>query len=478
MAQSARQSVKSHIPGAESGSYPVRPGNVIVPLVDGDPAFRRICEAVEAAEHSVWVTIAFLGHDFEMPDGQGSLFDVLDRAKSRGLDVRAIFWRPTSGDWTSDDVFPGNDDQRAMLQERGSKFLARWDRAQKAYCQHQKSWLVDAGRDNEIAFVGGINLGRGSVVSPGHIGGSEVHVHDVYVEMQGPAATDVHHNFVQRWNEASDRTQDTGVWPSPITQTDLDFPTSLTDPKGSDAVQVQRTIKAGHYTDMTATPGGLSFAVNDGEFSIFEQYLKAINAAITSIYIEDQAIGSADIVEALHKALERDVCVTVLVPADAHHEMAQARKSPQARPFFDRLGQLGTHDHFLLAGIANYGDDGVLRNIYVHAKIMLVDDHWATIGSCNIGNRSFFNDTELNASFWSDAVVRNLRCDLLQEHLGIDTAQMNDREAMQVYRDTARTNRARRLSGERMGALAFALDPTAYPEQFADITTTRSQARG
>jgi len=49
---------------------------------------------------------------------------------------------------------------------------------------------------------------------------------------------------------------------------------------------------------------------------------------------------------------------------------------------------------------------------------------------------------------------------------------------MQVYRDTARTNRARRLSGERMGALAFALDPTAYPEQFADITTTRSQAQG
>ena len=28
-----------------------------------------------------------------MPGGRGSFFDVLDRAKARGLDVRVIFWR-------------------------------------------------------------------------------------------------------------------------------------------------------------------------------------------------------------------------------------------------------------------------------------------------------------------------------------------------------------------------------------------------
>ena len=36
--------------------------------------------------------------------------------------------------------------------------------------------------------------------------------HDAYVEIAGPCATDVHHNFVQRWNEASERHQDDGLF--------------------------------------------------------------------------------------------------------------------------------------------------------------------------------------------------------------------------------------------------------------------------
>ena len=42
----------SHIPFVTSGSYPIRAGNHVRPLVDGEPAFRRICEAVEAARRS------------------------------------------------------------------------------------------------------------------------------------------------------------------------------------------------------------------------------------------------------------------------------------------------------------------------------------------------------------------------------------------------------------------------------------------
>lgn len=464
MAQSVIQALNSHISPVENGAYPIRHGNFVAPLVDGGPAFRRICEAVEAAEHSVWVTIAFLGADFVMPGEYGSLFDVLDRATARGVDVRAIFWRPQDGLYESDEVFPGTVEQRAELANRGSKFLARWDRAKGRYCQHQKSWLIDAGRESEVAFVGGINLGNASVTEPGHRGGTEVQVHDVYTEICGPAATDVHHNFVQRWNEASERHEETGVWPAIAEQDSLAFPEVVSRTRGSDAIQIQRTVKAGRYSDATATPAGASHPVADGEFGIHEQYLKAINAAQSSIYIEDQAIGSRDVVDALHDALRRGVAVTVLVPADANEEMAAARKMPESKHFFDRLGALGNHDHFLLAGIAVYGDDDALRNIYVHAKIMLVDDQWMTIGSCNIGNRSFFNDTELNASVWSDEVVHGLRCDLLKEHLNVETSAMTDQEAMKKYREVARANRERRQAGERMQSLAYALDPASYPE--------------
>ena len=38
-----------HLPPAARSAYPVRAGNAVRPLVDGEPAFRAICEAVEAA---------------------------------------------------------------------------------------------------------------------------------------------------------------------------------------------------------------------------------------------------------------------------------------------------------------------------------------------------------------------------------------------------------------------------------------------
>jgi cardiolipin synthase A/B len=86
--------MSSAIPFVRSGSYPMRPGNLVRPLVDGEPAFRRICEAIEVARQSVWVTVTFMWAIFKMPDCRGTAFDMLDRAAARDIDVRLIFWRP------------------------------------------------------------------------------------------------------------------------------------------------------------------------------------------------------------------------------------------------------------------------------------------------------------------------------------------------------------------------------------------------
>src|SRR6185295_11428117 len=94
MGDNAEQNSTHTIPFVRTSSYPVRAGNVVRPLIDGVPAFRRICEAIDAAEHSVWLTVTFMWSTFEMPDSRGSALDVLDRAASRGIDVRIIFWRP------------------------------------------------------------------------------------------------------------------------------------------------------------------------------------------------------------------------------------------------------------------------------------------------------------------------------------------------------------------------------------------------
>src|SRR5207244_1979827 len=133
----------------------------------------------------------------------------------------------------------------------GAGFLLRWA-PRPASCHHQKSWLIDAGRRGEVAFVGGINLDHGSLVPPGHPpvgGGSDddiyANVHDLYLELRGPAATDVQHNFVQRWNEASERERPDGAWPDAERAGRLPFPATLSPPAGTATVQITRTVRGG-----------------------------------------------------------------------------------------------------------------------------------------------------------------------------------------------------------------------------------------
>lgn len=449
----------SHIPFVERCSYPVRAGNAVRALIDGEPAFRRICAAIDAAQHSVWATVAFITPDFRMPDAQGDLFDVLDRAVARGLDVRVLFWRPNPETSIFEPrTFWGSPEHRRGLAGRGSRFRIRWDRAHSTYCQHQKSWLIDAGEASEVAFVGGINLNPRSVVAPGHSGAH--HHHDAYVELAGPSASDVHHNFVQRWNEASDRNLDNGTW-GHVGDDDLAFPSQTSAHRGVSKVQIQRTLHAGHYTDASPCPSGREFDVTAGETSIFEQYRLALGAARRTIYIENQALEVPGIVASLREALDRGVEVVLLMPAEP--EPVRTIDASELQAFLDARAALGGYDHFTLVGIAGLDASGERQNVYVHAKLMLVDDAWATIGSGNLHNYSLFGSTEMNASIWDTEFVKALRCELFAEHLGVDTSHLDDLAALRLYRRIARENRRKREQGEsRWEGLAFELSPATW----------------
>jgi phosphatidylserine/phosphatidylglycerophosphate/cardiolipin synthase-like enzyme len=287
----------AHIPWVHDARFPPRAGNLVRPLIDGLPAFRRICEVVEAARHSVFVTVAFIHPSFELPDGRGSFFDVLERAARRGVDVRVVFWRtePETRAYEST-CFVGDAQQQELLRSRDSSLSIRWDRAGDAVCHHQKSWIADAGTESEIAFVGGMNLNPSFVVSPGHRDRADG-AHDVYVEICGPSAADLHCSFVQRWNDASDRAVPGGVW-GPKGHDDLTEPTRPSSPCGSSVVQIQRTLR------------------RSGERDIFEQYTGAIESARHAIYIENQALEDPEIVAHLERALRRGV----IASANARHD--------------------------------------------------------------------------------------------------------------------------------------------------------------
>jgi phosphatidylserine/phosphatidylglycerophosphate/cardiolipin synthase-like enzyme len=102
-------------------------------------------------------------------------------------------------------------------------------------------------------------------------------------------------------------------------------------------------------------------------------------------------------------------------------------------------------------------DEQERRPIYVHCKLMIVDDAWTTIGSCNLHANSLGGQTEMNASIWDAAVARDLRCVLFQRHLGVDTASLSDVEAVRLYRSIADMNGRADWQGG-----AFTLEPQKY----------------
>ena len=462
------------IPPAFGGAYPKRSGNTVRPLIDGPEAFGRIAEAVAKAEHSVWMTLAFHEAEFRFPNNQGSLFDVLGAAADRGVDVRGLFWRePDLESMVSDSqIFAGTPEEQEMLRERNWQGKIRWD-VLPGFCHHQKSWLIDAGKPGECAFVGGINLDRGSLSPRGHmvrdLSGSGVadlyaEIHDLYLEVSGPATTDVFHNFVQRWNQASEKARPDGSFPDAATASDLKPPKQLAAPQGSIDVQITRTIMAGVYKGLEHAPEAPSFDIAAGESSVREQVLAAVEAAGQTIYIENQIFLSKGLLAALERALQRGVHVIAVVPRIPMKELIEfRRRAPEvAAPIFDRLNQCGRHENFTLAGLARQDNRGKFVDIYIHAKMMLVDDQWATIGSTNFMGRSFFQETEMNASFWCPETVARLRRDLFEEHLEESVADRSELEAYIRFAERSRENAIRFKAREPLHGMAHALDTTTY----------------
>jgi cardiolipin synthase A/B len=424
-----------------TGTYPTRAGNAVRLLIDGEPAFRRICEAIETARDRVWATITFMWPGVQMPDGRGSPLDVLERAARRGVDVRVIFWRPDVQTKSFEkNAFWGSSEHFELLREQHPHVNIRWDRAEPGYCQHQKSWLIDADTDDAIVFVGGINLNPHSMVSPGHAG--EDQNHDAYVELSGPSVADVQHNFVQRWNEASERHANDGCW-GKLGETDLPFPTRLLEHCGDVIVQVQRTIHRDRYQNGHTPVNGDIFEIAQGERTNLEQYLLAIQSAQRSIYIENQFLDVLEIVNALQQALERGVEVVLLMPG-----VLKGDQTPERRTLF---ADLGRYDHFTLAGIAGLDVDGLRKPVYVHSKLMLIDDAWATVGSANLHHYSLFGNGELNVAMFSPEAVRGFR-------VALDTSGLDDLTALR-FRLVALENRFRLSEGDlAWQGLAFRLE--------------------
>ena len=156
-------------------------------------------------------------------------------------------------------------------------------------------------------------------------------------------------------------------------------------PRATSLVQIQRTVHAEPLPRRTPRPGGRPFDIAGGERS----HLRAVPGRRSTPRAARSTSrpwrsGSRHRGQARGGARARRRCRCPHSGRPGGH-VRLARRDPGRKAEFDQLGALGQYEtlHARRDCGARPGWT-VAAIIYVHAKIMLVDDAWATIGSCNL----------------------------------------------------------------------------------------------
>jgi phosphatidylserine/phosphatidylglycerophosphate/cardiolipin synthase-like enzyme len=156
--------------------------------------------------------------------------------------------------------------------------------------------------------------------------------------------------------------------------------------------------------------------------------LDMIARARRTVYIEGQYFASGLVAEAIVRRLqEPDGPEFVLVtPQQAHGWLEQVAMDTARSRLFEAVRHYDNHDRFrIYMPLTAAG-----KPIYVHAKIMVVDDQMLRVGSSNLNNRSMRLDTECDVVLdaarpgqgYISGRIEALRDDLVAEHLGVEPA--------------------------------------------------------
>jgi len=75
----------------------------------------------------------------------------------------------------------------------------------------------------------------------------------------------------------------------------------------------------------------------------------------------------------------------------------------------------------------------IMRPIYVHSKLAIVDDERIITGSTNMDNMSFFYSSELSVTISNTALILDTKERLLKEHLGVHYSIDMKTDFMKVF---------------------------------------------
>ena len=255
---------------------------------------------------------------------------------------------------------------------------------------HRRLLIVDG----KVAFAGGVGIAdmwTGDAETPDQF-------RETHLRLEGPAVRDILGGFLESWTEATQRI--------------------LTGPRYPDLAGFEDGVDV-QVTRSTPTTGGTAVA---------ELFYAALAGARERLWLTTAyfSAGSA-FMDLLCAAADRGVDVRILVNG-SKVDKEVVRQTAQRS--YGRLLEAG-------ARIFEY------ERAMLHAKTLIVDDHWADLGSSNFDHRSFALDAELNLSFYDKGIVAELERHFLDD---LDASQ-------EFHLERWRNRPLRKRVGEYVGEL-------------------------
>ena len=415
-------------------------GNEVELLVDGEEGWAAVAEALEGARHQIHITTWMYQPTTELrrPDPFApieartphTIHDMLEDRADAGATVRLLVWDvpvlqlPEEARQAARDASTNfevleqeNPAEVAVFNPDGLGILNKIFGTFKIGSYHQKTIVID----DTVGFAGGMNMKENDWDSHRHrlfeprrarFGRSRNFRervrdllaeadhkprHDFIARLEGPAVRHLAANFQERWNHViADGGTQRGRWHATPVE-GLPSPAAT----GQSQVQIVRTMP---------TPFE--------ERGILDSHLRAIGKARRLIFIDDQYFRSTLVSDAIANAVRRWrelklVVVTNQFYADDFIEGGWARDC------YERIAS--RRPDFVLYAIKTFAVDARgkrhLEHVDNHSKLMIVDDRFMSVGSCNINDRGFEYEGELNVAVVDAPRIRAWRtriwCDLL-----------------------------------------------------------------
>jgi cardiolipin synthase len=327
---------------------PIVAGNQVEILLNGDEIFPAMVRAIRSARR----TITYAQYYWEDGPISREIAEALAERCRAGVGVKVLL------DGFGTLAMPT---EYMDLMSRSGCHLATfrpltpWSWPRANHRNHRRILVVDG----QVGFTGGSGISHKWMGN----GRTEDHWRDTDVRVRGPVVEYLQGAFAENWLET------TGM----VLGGDVYFPRPQRA-RGETYAQVVRSSPAG------------------GSFAMYTMFLLAIASARRSVMITNPYFVPDDrMSEALREAVKRGVHVTVLVPGAIDHNLVRQA----SRGKFGRMLRDGVKIYEYQAGL-------------LHAKTMVIDGVWATVGSTNLDNRSFALNDELNLVVYSPEFGKRL----------------------------------------------------------------------